>query len=103
MPTIHFRLSTGEVRVDAADGESVMRAAVGSDIPGIVGECGGELSCATCHLVVAPEWYNRLHPMSGDEEDLLEAVDDRTPCSRLSCQIILNPDLDGLEVTVPES
>lgn len=94
----------GEVtEVSASEGQSVMRAAVGADIPGIVGECGGDMSCATCHVHVAPEWCDRLPRPSGDEEDLLEVVDDRTDCSRLSCQIAMSPDLDGLEVTVPQA
>ncbi|MGO4250376.1 2Fe-2S iron-sulfur cluster-binding protein [Paenarthrobacter sp. RAF54_2] len=100
---IQFRIPTGEVRkVDAADGETVMRAALSQDIPGIVGECGGELTCATCHVHVTPEWFDQLEPASGDEEDMLEVLDDRTEHSRLCCQIRITPDLDGIEVAVPE-
>lgn len=102
--TIQFHIRTGEVRtVDAADGENVMRAALSQDVPGIIGECGGEMSCATCHVVVAPEWFDRLSPLTGDEEDMLEVVDDRSELSRLSCQILVTPELDGLTVEVPEA
>ena len=60
--------------VDRIDGQSRMRTALRADIPGIIAECGGDLSCATCHVYVAPEWYDRLEPPIGNEEDLLEAV-----------------------------
>lgn len=104
MTSVQFRVRTGEVRkVDAADGESVMRAALADDIPGIVGECGGELSCATCHVHVEAEWFDRLEPVSGDEEDMLETVDNRTEHSRLCCQIRITPELDGLAVEVAEN
>lgn len=63
-----------------------MRAAVAADVPGIIGECGGDLSRATCHVQVAAEWWDRLMPPSGDEEDLLDVVDPRTYHTRLSCQ-----------------
>lgn len=103
MTSVQFRVRTGEIRkVDAADGESVMRAALADDIPGIVGECGGELTCATCHVHVDAEWFDRLEPVSGDEEDMLEMLDNRTEHSRLCCQIRITPELDGLVVEVAE-
>lgn len=104
MTSIHFRLPSGEVRkVDATDGESIMRIALANDVPGIVGECGGELSCATCHVHVDPEWAARVDPVSGDETDMLEMVDNLTAHSRLSCQIVVRPELDGLEVDVADN
>jgi 2Fe-2S ferredoxin len=104
MTSIHYRLHDSETRkVDAADGESIMRTAVSNDVPGIVGECGGELSCATCHIYVDPQWADRVPPRSLDEEDMLEMVESRTEYSRLSCQIRVSPELDGLEVQVGQN
>lgn len=104
MTSIHYRLHDGETRkVDAVDGESIMRTAVTNDVPGIVGECGGELSCATCHVYMEPQWADRVPPRSPDEEDMLEMVESRTELSRLSCQIRVTPELDGLEVVVGEN
>lgn len=102
MTTIRFALRDGGVRdIDAANGESVMRAAVASGIPGILGECGGEMSCATCHVYVAPEWVSLLPPAGADECDLLELVDGYRPeLSRLGCQIVLDERLDGIELEV---
>jgi 2Fe-2S ferredoxin len=90
--------------VEADEGASVMATAVQNNVPGIEGECGGCLSCATCHVYVAPAWTGRLPAMEADEDALLEGVTaERRPESRLSCQIVLEPELDGLEVLIPES
>lgn len=69
----------------------------------IKAECGGACSCATCHVYVASEWFDKLPAPSDDEEDLLFSTLDKKPTSRLSCQILLNDDLDGLEVTLAPS
>ena len=69
----------------------------------IKAECGGACSCATCHVWVDPEWYSRLPRASDDEEDLIFSTMDQKPTSRLSCQIILNDDLDGLKLTLAPS
>jgi len=69
----------------------------------IKAECGGACSCATCHVYVDPEWFDRLPAPSDDEEDLLYSTLDKKPTSRLSCQILLNEELDGLKVTVAPS
>ena len=102
VPTISFLDQSGTVhRVTAPVGYSVMEAAIRSDIPGIVAECGGECSCATCHVVIDAAWY----PITGGpgemEGYLLEMVPYRTSNSRLACQIELSPGLDGLIVQVP--
>ncbi len=69
----------------------------------IKAECGGSCSCATCHVYVADEWFEKLPPPSDDEEDLLFSTLDKKPTSRLSCQILLSEDLDGLAVTLAPS
>lgn len=69
----------------------------------IYAECGGSCTCATCHVWVDPEWYDKLTPMSDDEEDLIYSTLDQRPTSRLSCQILLSEELDGLRVTLAPS
>jgi 2Fe-2S ferredoxin len=103
MPSVTFVLPDGsERRVVADAGTSVMLAAVGNDVPGIVGECGGCASCATCHVWVDPAWIGRLPPADPVEDDLLGFAEaERRPTSRLGCQIALDAALDGLRVEVP--
>jgi ferredoxin, 2Fe-2S len=90
--------------VDVAVGENVMRGALYNDLPGIVGECGGGLACATCHCYVDDDWAERVGgPSSQDEADMLESTAaEIKPTSRLSCQIIISDELDGLIVHLPE-
>lgn len=88
--------------VDAAVGESVMAAAVKNGVPGIVAECGGNCSCATCHVYVGEEYASVVGPPGDMEEDLLDmAVSERRRTSRLSCQIRISEELDGLTVEIP--
>ena len=103
MPRIVFIKPDGQRReVDATVGESVMQAAVNNLVDGIVGECGGDLSCATCHVFVAPQWYDAVPEASADEEDMLEATSEEpTKFSRLACQIKCGDELDGLIVHLP--
>lgn len=89
-----------EHEVDFADGDSVMAAAVNNDIPGIEGECGGELNCGTCHVYVTDRWRDAFPEADFDEEGMLDIVDDRTQDSRLGCQLRLGAQHDGLTVTV---
>jgi len=106
MPQVTYIESTGEAHtIDVPAGENVMRGALYNGIDGIIGECGGGLSCATCHCYVDEAWTERVGgPSSGDEGDLLEGVSsERKPNSRLSCQIVMSADLDGLVVRLPES
>lgn len=85
-----------------AEGQSLMEAARDAMIPGIAGECGGTMSCATCHVHVAPDWAGRLNPMSDHEDAMLDvATGERAATSRLSCQIAMHAGLDGITVTVP--
>jgi 2Fe-2S ferredoxin len=80
-----------------------MEAAVDSNVPGIVAECGGSCSCATCHVYVDESWLGRLEEPTQEESDLIEFLDGARPNSRLSCQILLSDDLDGLTLHIPES
>jgi 2Fe-2S ferredoxin len=102
LTTIRFIQHDGrEQAIDAADGDSVMRAANDHGVPGIVADCGGCLSCATCHVYVPEDWYDRLDPPSEDETAMLEIAVDPQANSRLSCQITVLPALDGLILNVP--
>lgn len=91
--------------VDVPEGENVMRGALYNNIDGIVGECGGGLSCATCHCYVDDAWAGKVGgPSSKDEADLLEGVSaEKRPTSRLSCQIFVTADMDGLVINLPET
>lgn len=89
--------------VEVSPGTSVMQAAVDNMIDGIVGECGGSCSCATCHCYVDESWSGRLPPASGMEKDMLECVLEPRANSRLSCQIVVTDALDGLVIRLPES
>jgi ferredoxin, 2Fe-2S len=104
MPKVVFLTVGGAQRiVDAHVGESVMSAAVRNGIPGIIGECGGNCSCATCHVYVADESIDDVGPVGDMEDDLLDlGVADRRATSRLACQIAVTEALDGLTVAVPE-
>ena len=90
--------------VEVAADENVMRGALIHDLPGITGECGGGLACATCHCYVDDDWAARVGgPTSQDEADMLESTAAEVKStSRLSCQIVLTPELDGLIVHLPE-
>jgi 2Fe-2S ferredoxin len=102
MPKVTFISHTGNSStVDAGVGMTVMRAAVMNAVPGIDAECGGCCACATCHVIVDPEWASRLPAIDDMERDTLELVTDPTPTSRLSCQVTLTPALDGLIVRTP--
>lgn len=89
--------------VDGQLGESVMSAATRNGVPGIIGECGGNASCATCHVWVRDEFCEKAGAIGELEEDLLDmGVSERRVGSRLACQITLTEDLDGLTVDVPD-
>ena len=90
--------------LQAEPGQSLMQAAVDANLPGIQADCGGLLTCATCHVVVPGDWLAKLQAMTGDEDGMLAfTAQTREPGSRLSCQIMLTPALDGLQVTLPAS
>ncbi|MEV1294871.1 2Fe-2S iron-sulfur cluster-binding protein [Pseudonocardia sp. NPDC049635] len=104
MPTVIYILDDGtREEVSVPVGTPVMKAAVANGIDGIVAECGGNLACSTCHVYVEDGW-GALPALSEDEDDMLEATTaPRTEQSRLSCQLVMTPELDGLVVRVPES
>ena len=104
MPRVHYVLQDGTTRsVELDEGTSVMRGAIDNNVPGIDAECGGCLSCATCHVYVDDAFLPLLAPASDDENDMLSGVvAERRPQSRLSCQIPVAAVLEGLTVRVPE-
>lgn len=101
--TAHLTDAAGRSTVvQAAPGTSLMRAATDAGVDGIAADCGGCLSCATCHVYVDPGWLTALAPPQDDELAMLEmTAAERLPQSRLSCQIELTPALDGLQVRLP--
>ena len=105
MPRIHLILPDGTPRsLDAPVGHRLMQVAMNADVPGIVAECGGSAMCATCHVYVDHAWVSRLPPPLANELEMLECTaSERRPESRLSCQIELDADLDGLVVRIPET
>jgi len=93
-----------EHEIEADTGLSIMQAAINNDVPGIVAECGGACSCATCHVHLDPEWYKKLEGPSDMENEMLEfAMGFIEDSSRLSCQIKISDELDGIVVRTPES
>ncbi|GGF45263.1 ferredoxin [Aliidongia dinghuensis] len=103
MPTIvYVQVDGAERRVEVPSGQSVMLGAIQNNVRGIDAECGGCLSCATCHIYVDTAWADRLPAPDAAESELLDGVAaERRPTSRLSCQLTVGPALDGLIVHVP--
>ena len=103
MPKMTFIERDGTRReVDAPEGLSVLEIAHRNDID-IEGACEGSLACSTCHVIVEPEWFEKLEEPSEDEEDMLDLAFDLQKTSRLGCQIVITPELDGLTVSLPGS
>lgn len=102
MATITFiQPDGGRQVVQGVDGKTLMEAAVRHNIAGIDAECGGSCSCGTCHVIVDAAWAGRLPAKNGDEESTLDYAAGLQEHSRLSCQIVVNPALDGLVVHLP--
>jgi 2Fe-2S ferredoxin len=99
----YIEASGKEHAIDVADGMSVMEGAVKNGIPGIDADCGGACACATCHVYVDPAWAEKTGKPSSMEESMLDFANDVEPNSRLSCQIKVTPELDGLIVRMPKS
>lgn len=89
-----------EHEVEGKTGYSVMEVIRDAGIDELLALCGGCCSCATCHVQVDENWLGKLPPVSADEDDLLDSSDHKGPASRLSCQLVFGPDLDGMRVTI---
>ena len=87
--------------INVDNGLTVMEGAVQNDIPGIDADCGGGMACATCHVYVKEDWLNKLPKKEDGEEDMLDMAFEPKQNSRLSCQLIVSEELDGLEVNIP--
>jgi 2Fe-2S ferredoxin len=104
MPKIIYIEHNGTRHEVAAEaGVSVMQAAVNNMVPGIVGDCGGCCTCATCHGYVDEAWFAAVGPPGEDERMMLEGALEVRPTSRLTCQITVSEELDGLTVQLPRS
>jgi 2Fe-2S ferredoxin len=102
MPSVTFVEHTGQVHtVDAPLARSLMQIAIDSGVPGVLGDCGGACSCATCHGYIDARWSPELPPVSESESFMLDAAIDRRGDSRLCCQIRMTAALDGLVVRLP--
>lgn len=98
---VTFVTAGGErVAAEAAEGERLLAVGQATGMP-LEGTCEGQMACSTCHVIVGPEWFDRLPPAVDDEEDMLDLAAQVTRTSRLSCQIVLTSELDGLEVRIP--
>tara|TARA_B110000116_G_C16661312_1_gene501880 strand:- start:656 stop:976 length:321 start_codon:yes stop_codon:yes gene_type:complete len=103
MPKITYIEYDGKSHtIEAANGLSVMEGAVQNNIPGIDADCGGSMACATCHVYVKEEWFNKLPKKEDGEEDMLDMAFEPKKNSRLSCQLMISDQLDGLVVNLPE-
>lgn len=104
MAKIHFHSAEGAQFVhEGPDGMSVMEVAVANNVPGIDADCGGACACATCHVHVSAEWLDRLPPRGEQEQKMLDFAVGVESDSRLSCQLAIGPELDGLVLNVPAS
>ncbi len=103
MPKITYIENNGKSHtIEVANGLSVMEGAVQNNIPGIDADCGGSMACATCHVYVKEEWFNKLPKKEDGEEDMLDMAFEPKKNSRLSCQLMVSDQLDGLVVNLPE-
>ena len=84
------------------EGQSLMQVATNNAVPGIDGDCGGEAACGTCHVIVDPQWSDQVGRSGPTEEEMLEMSPERQPTSRLSCQMAVSEEWDGLIVHTPE-
>jgi ferredoxin, 2Fe-2S len=101
MPRVIFRDSSGVARtVEVAVGHTLMEGALEHGVKGVLAECGGACACATCHAYVGEQWLARLPPMEDMEDAMLDAAVARRPNSRLTFQLEMSAQLDGIELTV---
>tara|TARA_Y100000739_G_C20228505_1_gene293296 strand:+ start:56 stop:376 length:321 start_codon:yes stop_codon:yes gene_type:complete len=103
MPKIIYIEHNGKShQIDVANGLTVMEGAVQNNIPGIDADCGGSMACATCHVYVKEDWFNKLPKKEDGEEDMLDMAFEPKTNSRLSCQLMVSEQIDGLVVNLPE-
>ena len=103
MPKIKYIEHGGKQHtIEVANGLSVMEGAIQNNVPGIDADCGGSMACATCHVYVKEEWFNKLPKKIEGEDDMLDMAFEPKKNSRLSCQITVSDDMDGLEVNLPK-
>ena len=103
MPKITFNDFQGNSKtIEVENGLSVMEGAIQKDIPGIDADCGGSMACATCHVYVEDKWFDKIPKAEDAENDMIDMAFEPKKNSRLSCQIIVSDELDGLEVTTPK-
>ena len=103
MPKITYIAHSGKKHtIDVANGLSIMEGAVQNNIPGIDADCGGAMACATCHVYVKEEWFNNLPQKEQGEEDMLDMAFEPKKNSRLSCQILVSKEIDGIVVDLPK-
>ncbi len=94
----------GEISADVANGTNMMEAAVANNVPNVIGECGGSLACATCHVYVDADWAEKTGEVDDFEDAMLDATEaEREASSRLSCQIVAADEFDGLVLIVPQA
>ena len=102
MPKITYISNDNKTNtVEVQNGLTVMEGAIQNDIPGIDADCGGGMSCSTCHVYVDENWLDKLPQKEDGEEDMLDMAFEPKKNSRLSCQIVVSDELDGLEVSIP--
>ena len=103
MPKITYIEHGGkEHKIDVSNGLTVMEGAIQNDIPGIDADCGGAMACATCHVYVKEEWFDKLPKKENGEEDMIDMAYEPNKFSRLSCQITVSDEIDGLVVQLPK-
>ena len=103
MPKITYIENNGKSHsVDVPKGLTVMEGAIQNNIPGIDADCGGGMACATCHVYVKEEWFDKINPKSEGEDDMIDQAHQPSKFSRLSCQISVSDEIDGLVVNLPE-
>lgn len=103
MPSINFITSHDKlIKVSVRAGTNVKDAALDNNIDGIYGECGGACTCATCHVYVDAQWFDKIKSADEFEQDMLEFAPEITWQSRLSCQIVVNDEQDGIKIIIPK-
>ena len=102
MPKVKYIENNGQSHtIEVPKGLTVMEGAVQNNIPGIDADCGGGMACATCHVYVTEDWFDKLPKKEDGEEDMLDMAYEPKKNSRLSCQIVVSDELDGLKVNIP--